>query len=168
MPRVFVSIGSNVDRERNIQGALEALTQRFGPLAVSTIYETAAVGFDGQPFYNLVVGFDSDESVDAIRAELRRIEDAHGRRRNGVPKFSSRTLDLDLLLCGDVVDHAAQLPHPDVVKYAFVLGPLAELAPDLCHPELGQSIAELWRRFAPEQRTLKPAPVRVALPPARE
>lgn len=160
MPRVFVSIGSNIDRERNIQGALEALTQRFGPLAVSTIYETAAVGFDGQPFYNLVVAFDSDESVDAIRAELRRIEDAHGRQRNGVPKFSSRTLDLDLLLCGDVVDPVANLPHPDILNYAFVLGPLAELAPELLHPASGDALLVLWRKRFPGGGGLRPVTIR--------
>jgi len=157
MPRIFVSIGSNIDRENNIKGALDALARRFGRLSISTIYETTAVGFEGENFHNLVVGFDSNESIEVIRDELRRIEEAHGRKRKGVPRFSARTLDLDLLLYGDVVDSAASLPHPDILEYPFVLGPLAELAPDLIHPGRGKTISTLWQQFAPEQRVLKPA-----------
>lgn len=157
MPRVFVSIGSNIDRENNIRGAIGALTRRFGSLSLSTVYETAAVGFEGDPFFNLVVGFDTGESIEAIRAELRRIEDAHGRQRAGQSKFSARTLDLDLILYGDVVDPAANLPHGDILKYPFVLGPLAELAPDLAHPVMGDSCLALWRKNFPDGNGLRRA-----------
>ncbi len=146
MPRVFVSIGSNIDREENIRGAIESLTRRFGPLNLSTVYETKSVGFEGEDFFNLVVGFDSSESIEEIREELRRIENLHGRKREGVSKFSARTLDLDLILYGDVVDPAADLPHPDILRYAFVLGPLAELAPNLAHPVKGVPYHALWRQ----------------------
>jgi 2-amino-4-hydroxy-6-hydroxymethyldihydropteridine diphosphokinase len=146
MPRVFVSIGSNVDREENIRGAVESLTRRFGPLNLSTVYETKSVGFEGEDFFNLVVGFDSSESIEAIRTELHRIEDMHGRKREGVSRFSARTLDLDLILYGDVVDPAVNLPHPDILRYAFVLGPLAELAPNLAHPVKGVPYHTLWQQ----------------------
>jgi 2-amino-4-hydroxy-6-hydroxymethyldihydropteridine diphosphokinase len=160
MPQVFVSIGSNIDRERNIHGAIAALTRRFGQLRLSTVYETAAVGFEGEPFFNLVVGFDTGESIETIRAELRHIEDVHGRQRGGQPKFSARTLDLDLILYGDVVDPAANLPHGDILKYPFVLGPLAELASDLVHPATGDSCLALWRKSFPDGGGLRRATFR--------
>lgn len=164
MPQVFVSIGSNIDREKNTREAVKRLAQRFGSLRISTVYEAKSVGFEGDDFFNLVVGFDSSESVETIRAALRHIEEAHGRKREGAAKFSARTLDLDLILYGDMVEPAAKLPHPDILNYAFVLGPLAELAPDLIHPETGQTIGSLWRNFAPGQHVLKPAPFQFAPP----
>ena len=157
MPRVFVSIGSNIDREANIRGAIEALVHRFGPLTFSSVYETRAVGFEGEVFLNLVVGFDTNEPIDVIRKELRGIEDAHGRQREGVPKFSSRTLDLDLILYGDVVDANEKLPHTDILEYPFVLGPLAELAPDFVHPVTRETCLALWRRRFPDGGGLRKA-----------
>jgi 2-amino-4-hydroxy-6-hydroxymethyldihydropteridine diphosphokinase len=151
MARVWVSVGSNQQRERHIRGAIAELRARFGALRLSSVYETVAVGFDGDPFYNLVVGFATDQPPEQVQAALRAIEDAHGRERTG-PKFSGRTLDLDLLTYDDRVGQVAgkPLPHPDILAYPFVLGPLAELAPDECHPVLGRSYTELWQA-QPEQ-----------------
>jgi 2-amino-4-hydroxy-6-hydroxymethyldihydropteridine diphosphokinase len=156
MSRVYVSLGSNIDRERNIRGAVHALRERYGTLTLSRVYETPAEGFDGDAFYNLVAGFDTDESVEQVRAALAAIEDAHGRTRNG-PRHGPRTLDLDLLLYGDLVRHEGgfDIPRGEIVKYAFVLGPLAEIAPDLHHPETGVRLDELWKTFS-GRRELRP------------
>ncbi|MEX0607607.1 MAG: 2-amino-4-hydroxy-6-hydroxymethyldihydropteridine diphosphokinase [Halofilum sp. (in: g-proteobacteria)] len=148
MERVYVSIGSNVDRAANLRAGLSALHARFGPMAVSTIYECPAVGFEGDPFYNCVVAFDSNEPVDTVHAELHAIEDRHGRDRSQ-PKFSPRTLDLDLLLYGDRVVREGRLilPRPDIDQVAFVLAPLAELASERVHPARQETFTELWGRF---------------------
>lgn len=148
MERVYVSIGTNVDRDANLRGGLGALRDRFGPLAVSTIYECPAVGFEGEDFLNGVAGFDCDEPIAEVHAALRAIEDRFGRDRSQ-PKYSPRTLDLDLLLYGDVVlrDGALVLPRPEIEKVAFVLGPLAELVGDRPHPVHGEPFTALWARF---------------------
>ena len=156
--RVYVSVGSNVERKRHIRSCISALREHFGDLTVSTVYQTEPVGFVGNDFYNLVVGFDTGLDVQAVAARLRQIEDAHGRRRD-VPKFSARTLDLDLLVYGDLVlrEGGVQVPRDEITRYAFVLCPLAEVAGDEHHPVLGVSFGELWQRFAlPGQR---PRPV---------
>ena len=145
MARAWVAIGSNIAPEANVLAALGALDERYGQLAVSTVYRTEAVGFEGRPFLNLVVGFDTDDPPERVLAFLRRQEDAQGRVRTG-PKFSARTLDLDLLLyddrCGEVA--GKPLPHPDILEYPFVLRPLAELAPEQPHPTDGRTFADLW------------------------
>lgn len=148
MPEVFLSLGSNIDREKHIPEALAELTTRFGPLTVSAIYETAAVGFDGPAFHNLVVGFSSEWPVLDIAAILTEIEERHGRTRAD-KKFSSRTLDIDLLLYGDTVlsEGRLHLPRPEITRYAFVLEPLAEIAPDHRHPLTGERYADLWAAF---------------------
>jgi len=157
MPRVFVGIGSNIEREKSIQGGVADLRRRFGELTLSTVYESEAVGFDGNNFYNLVAAFDSDESVEAISNALHEIEDAHGRTREG-PRFSSRTLDIDLLLYGDLVLQQGKLvlPRDEITKNAFVLRPLAELAPELQHPLLNRRYAELWQAFDKQKQPLWP------------
>lgn len=146
--RVFVSLGSNTDREANIPHGLRALHRRFGPLAVSTVYQCPAVGFDGDPFYNLVIAFDGTEPVQVVHAALHAIEDDFGRDRSQ-PKFSPRTLDLDLLLCGERILREGRLvlPRPEIDRVAFVLGPLAELAGSRLHPLHRRSFAEMWAAF---------------------
>ena len=148
MPRVYVSIGSNIDRENNIRGALRELAARYESLMLSPVYESKALGFEGENFYNLVIGFDSAESVERIKQALFQIESRFGRVR-GENRLSARTLDLDLLLFGDTVRHddKVDLPHPDIRRYAFVLRPLSEIAPDLRHPETGMAYAEMWEQF---------------------
>jgi 2-amino-4-hydroxy-6-hydroxymethyldihydropteridine diphosphokinase len=135
MPHCYVSVGSNIDKAKNINAGLNSLREMFGELSVSPIYETAAVGFDGDNFYNLVVGFESDLSVHAVFQILRELEFKHGRSSNS-QKFSPRSLDLDLLLYGDEIidDGILKLPRDDIEKYAFVLQPLADIAPNLIHP----------------------------------
>ncbi len=153
MARVYISIGSNIQREAHVRSALAALKKRFGRLIISNIYESKCVGFDGEPFYNLVVGFDTELSPHGLAARLRGIEKAHHRDRRG-PKFSPRTLDLDLLLYDDLVSREGglELPRDEITRYAFVLQPLAEVAGTLRHPLTGETYADLWAAFdSPEQ-----------------
>jgi 2-amino-4-hydroxy-6-hydroxymethyldihydropteridine diphosphokinase len=147
---VYVSAGSNVDPAANLRRAIQALERRFGPLTSSSVYRSKAVGFDGDDFLNAVVGFQTRESAAQVAAALEQIHQAAGRVR-GPDSFSPRTLDLDLLLYGQqVIDEPRlriRVPHGDVMRYGFVLGPLAEIAPGLRHPVTGQTMAELWEAF---------------------
>lgn len=148
MTRVYVSLGSNIDRDTNIRGAVRALRERYGDVQLSPVYESVAVGFPGDNFYNLVAAFDTGDDVHAVARTLAEIETVHGRRRNG-PRYSSRTLDLDLLLYDDVVLETddLELPRAEIRENAFVLRPLADLAPNLRHPVNGRTYAELWMAF---------------------
>ncbi|CAG7856547.1 2-amino-4-hydroxy-6-hydroxymethyldihydropteridinediphosphokinase [biofilm metagenome] len=148
MPTGYISIGSNINREQHIPASLRTLGQHFGKLTLSSIYETDAIGFTGDPFYNLIVGFDSDLDVKVIIDLLRQIELDNGRNRE-CKKFSARTLDLDLILYGDQIvnEGRIQIPRDEIEKYAFVLEPLAEIAGHLHHPVSGIRYAEMWSNF---------------------
>lgn len=158
MTQVSVSIGSNIEREHHVRSCLDALDATFGDLLVSRVYESEPVGFeDGRNFYNLVAVFDSDWSAGELQAWCKRIEQEHGRRK-GTPKFSPRTLDIDLLTVGDLVgEHdGVMLPRDEILHHAFVLLPLSELLPNTPHPEDGRTYAELWSTFASDQQRLWP------------
>jgi 2-amino-4-hydroxy-6-hydroxymethyldihydropteridine diphosphokinase len=157
MARVYIGVGSNVDPEANIRQGIQLLRRAFGDLIVSPVYESPAVGFAGNNFYNLVVGFDTALKPQALIQELHTIELQCGRERNA-PRFSPRTLDLDLLLYGDWVLHEEklELPRRDILEYAFVLRPLADIAADLLHPVSGQRIEDLWQRFERNAQPLQP------------
>lgn len=145
MTRVWLSLGSNVDRERHIAAALAALREQFGALVVSPVYDCGAVGFSGDPFLNLVVGIDTALPVGELAAWLRALEQANGRVREPGRRFNDRTLDIDILTCGEaagVVD-GVELPRGEILKHAFVLRPLADVAPDELHPVLRVSYREL-------------------------
>jgi 2-amino-4-hydroxy-6-hydroxymethyldihydropteridine diphosphokinase len=148
MPTGYISIGSNINRERHIPASLKALEQHFGKLTLSNIYETDAIGFSGDPFYNLIVGFNSELDVKTIVDLLRQIELDNGRNRE-CKKFSARTLDLDLVLYGDQIinEGRIQIPRDEIERYAFVLEPLAEVAGHLRHPVTGMRYAEMWSNF---------------------
>jgi 2-amino-4-hydroxy-6-hydroxymethyldihydropteridine diphosphokinase len=148
MPRVWLSIGSNQDREKNIRGAVRALRAEFGELILSRVYESPPVGFEGEPFFNLVAGFSTDLPIDRLAGKLRAIEEAHGRIRQG-GKFASRTLDIDLLTYGNLIsdDNGIKLPREEITRYSFVLLPLAEVAGEEHHPLNGRSYRELWQTF---------------------
>lgn len=154
MARVYVSIGSNIDREQNIDAALRELSAAYQELQQSSVYESDAVGFDSAPFYNLVVGFRTDESPHAIQDSLHAIENRHGRLRTAA--LSARTIDLDLLLYDDLVMSEGKLvlPRNDIDRYAFVLAPLAEIAGSARHPVTDISYADMWAAFDDSRQAL--------------
>lgn len=159
MALVYLGIGSNRERSKHISAGIRALHQAFAsaqhPMRISRVYESAAVGFDGHDFYNAVLEVTTALSLSDVVATCKAIEQAHGHPSN-VPKYSPRTLDIDVLLYDDLVCRSPiELPRGEVLKNAFVLWPLAEIAPHRVHPETGLSFAEHWQSYASEQR-LKP------------
>ncbi|MEX0871725.1 MAG: 2-amino-4-hydroxy-6-hydroxymethyldihydropteridine diphosphokinase [Aquisalimonadaceae bacterium] len=148
MVRVYVGIGSNIDPDRQVRLALGTLRAQFGPLVISPVYRSKALGFTGDDFYNLVVGLDTSMAPMELADTLRRIEADHGRVRTR-DKAIARTLDLDVLTYGDQILHEGRLvlPRSDITRYAFVLRPLADIAPDERHPALGVRYSDLWAGF---------------------
>jgi 2-amino-4-hydroxy-6-hydroxymethyldihydropteridine diphosphokinase len=157
MAQVFIGVGSNIDREDNIRAGIQALHEQFSNVIASTIYETSAVGFAGDNFYNLVVSLETELVPRELQDKLHEIENQFGRKRGG-PRYVSRTLDLDLLLYDDLVcdDDGLQIPREDVTKFAFVLRPLSELAGELQHPVLAERYADLWVAFDQSGQELWP------------
>ena len=161
--RVFVSVGSNIDKERHVAAACASLRAQYGTLVESSLYESPALGFDGDDFYNMVVLFETADSLDEINAALYAIEQQQNRVREK-HRFVSRTLDLDVLLYGSRIVHSGDrvlLPRAEIVEHEFVLGPLAEICGELAHPLLDVPIAELWRQW---QRTHPARMQRVSKP----
>ena len=152
--QVYVSIGSNVDRQKNISKVLKILNDEFGEIEQSSTYESDAVGFNSDPFYNLVIGFKTDQPPRDIQARLHAIEKSCGRVRSG--KLSARTMDLDLLLYADRVvrEKGLSLPRADITRYAFVLCPLAEIAGTQRHPVSGERYSDMWAAFADVEQVL--------------
>lgn len=148
MTGVYVAAGSNVDALRNIRLALATLRRMFPGLRVSRVYQNAAVGFAGDDFINLVVGFETALSLKDLVDELRRIETLCGRARDA-PKWAPRSMDLDILLYGDLVTVTpeATLPRPDLLHRPYMLGPLADIAASVQHPLVHRTIGELWSDF---------------------
>lgn len=137
--------------------AVHALQKHYGKLILSSVYESEAVGFDGDNFLNLVAGLNTDEDVHTVADTLRKIEDDNGRDRSG-PRFSARTVDLDLLLYDDLViqEQGLQLPRDEITKNAFVLLPLEEIAPQLIHPLSGNTMCDHWMNFDKDSQKLWP------------
>lgn len=157
MTRVFLGLGSNIHRHQHIAAALDALHGVFGELKISTVYESKSVGFNGSNFFNLVVGMETGLSVPALSEILKKIEDDNGRCRQG-PKFSPRTLDIDILTYGDFVgvEHGITLPRAEITQNAFVLLPLREIAGGEKHPALQQTYAALWEAYDKQAQSLWP------------
>jgi 2-amino-4-hydroxy-6-hydroxymethyldihydropteridine diphosphokinase len=145
MTRVYVAAGSNIDPQANLTHAQADLARIFGALQVSPWYRNAAVGFTGEDFINFVFGFETALSVHDTQTQLREVEMRCGRPRDA-PKWAARAMDLDILLYGDLVLHEPQLtlPRPDLLVRPYMLGPLADIAPQLRHPTAGRTIARLW------------------------
>jgi len=148
VPQVYVAAGSNVEPERYLTRAAAALEAAFPPVRFSPWYRNRAVGFQGEDFINYVAGFETALPVHAVIERLRAIEQACD-RPPGAPKWAPRTMDLDLLLYGDLVcqEPGLTLPRPDLLRRPYMLGPLADLAPGLRHPTAGATIGELWAAF---------------------
>ncbi|TWX73163.1 2-amino-4-hydroxy-6-hydroxymethyldihydropteridine diphosphokinase [Colwellia sp. C1TZA3] len=155
MAEIYISLGSNINRQHYIEQGLNALTEAFGSLTLSSLFESEAVGFAGKAFYNMVVGVSTELTLADVAVTLREIEFAHGRSQDA-KKFSPRTLDLDLLLYDEVIaDSPAQIPRDEISKNAFVLCPLAEVAGHLAHPIIAQRYDELWQQYDKSQQKLK-------------
>ncbi|MEH6591588.1 MAG: 2-amino-4-hydroxy-6-hydroxymethyldihydropteridine diphosphokinase [Halioglobus sp.] len=148
MAKLYLGLGSNIERERYLCAGLDALERLFGHLELSPVYDSAAIGFEGQSFLNMVVSADTQLSLAEVAKQLRAVEYEHGRPRNAT-RFSARQLDIDILTYDDLVGDidGVVLPRGEIVQNAFVLQPLAELAPDVLHPQLGESYQSLWANF---------------------
>ena len=153
MPAVYLSLGSNIRRSKNIRTAVGALTDKFDLLRLSSVYESESVGFAGPHFYNLVAQIDTDIPLPELGQWVRALEARQGRVR-GDSKYNDRTLDIDILLYGNVITAVPiKLPRDEILNYAFVLKPLAEIAPGVIHPSGRLNYRDLWRLFRdPRQR----------------
>ncbi|WP_281555898.1 2-amino-4-hydroxy-6-hydroxymethyldihydropteridine diphosphokinase [Thalassomonas sp. RHCl1] len=159
MAQVYISLGTNVDREFHVKQGLTALAERYGQLTLSSLFESEAVGFAGSAFYNMVIGLQTDESVESVAACLREIEYANGRTPDA-KKYSPRTLDLDLLLFDDfILEQPAQIPRHEICHNAFVLWPLAEIAGESIHPVVKKSYRELWHAYDKSSQKLQKVPL---------
>lgn len=148
MATVLLGVGSNIERERYITAGLDALQGLFGEMRMSSVYDSAAVGFAGQPFLNMVVAVETPLSVGELSAALRHIEVEHGRPEHAA-RNTPRQLDIDILTYDDltgIVDDV-ELPRAEILYNAFVLCPLAELAPSQHHPVVNESYAALWSAY---------------------
>jgi 2-amino-4-hydroxy-6-hydroxymethyldihydropteridine diphosphokinase len=145
---VFVAAGSNVEPERNLETACAAIAHSWPDARFSSAYRNAAVGFDGPDFINLVVAFTTAQPLMTVVTHLRAIEVRCGRPRYA-PKWASRSMDLDVLLFGDLIEKTDDytLPRPDLLKRPYMLGPLAQLAPEVMHPTAHRTIGVLWKEF---------------------
>jgi len=148
MATIYLGLGSNESPEANLRLAIRELNRHYGELAVSATYRSAAVGFAGADFLNLAVSLQCEDSPLAICDAIEIIHDLAGRVRGG-DKWKSRTLDIDLLLYDDLVmdERPVRVPRDDILRYSFVLRPLAELAPDQVHPVTGRTMLEHWQEF---------------------
>jgi 2-amino-4-hydroxy-6-hydroxymethyldihydropteridine diphosphokinase len=163
---VYVGAGSNVAPARNLARAVTELAREFPGARFSPWYRNRPVGFEGEDFINLVVGFETSLPVRTVLAKLHAIEALCGRARDA-PRWAPRAMDLDVLLYDDLVcdEPGLKLPRPDLLKRAYMLGPLAALAPQVVHPTARLTIGELWRRFDQRAHPLEPVPVATPQPP---
>ncbi|MCG9731964.1 2-amino-4-hydroxy-6-hydroxymethyldihydropteridine diphosphokinase [Shewanella sp. Isolate13] len=156
MAKIFISLGSNIEPERHLKAALTDLNNYFSALELSSVFESEAVGFEGSNFLNMVVAAQTELSIAEVVSTFKQIEQAHGRVK-GAKKFAPRTLDLDLLLYDDTVsEQPIELPRAEILYNAFVLWPLAEIAPSLTHPVVKQSYQTLWESYDKSQQSLWP------------
>lgn len=162
MVDVYVAIGSNIQPERYVAQALAALEAHYAPLRVSPAYRNRAVGFEGEDFINLVVGFATADALARVRARLQEIEAACGRPSDAA-RWAPRTVDLDILLYGESVctEPGMVVPRPDLARRAYMLKPMVDLAPDVLHPTLHRTMRELWAQF--DQQAHELVPVRAGM-----
>lgn len=160
MATIYLGLGSNIRPEQNLSLAIRELRQRYGELDVSAVYRSTALGFEGSDFLNLVVRLESEDSPEEICDEIERLHDLSGRIR-GNKKWESRPLDVDLLLYDGLIrnERPVRVPRSDILEYSFVLRPMAELAPDLVHPQTGKTMMMHWHEFDADTHPLEPVGV---------
>jgi len=156
MSVAYLGLGSNVNARAHIAAGITALRENFSDVRLSPAYQTAAVGFDGDDFINLTASIETGFQPIELKNFLNDLEDRHGRLRD-VPKFSDRTLDIDILLFDDLylLSPVLEIPRPEIMKFAHVLKPLADLAPDLVHPISRKTIDEIWRDYPGDRDSLQ-------------
>ena len=156
MSIAYLGLGSNIDARDNISSGIGALRQAFSRVECSPVYQTPALGFEGDDFLNLVARVETEMSPLELKSFLTGLEDRHGRDRQS-PKFSDRTLDIDTLLYDDLylLSPALSIPHGDILEAAHVLKPLADLAPELIHPVCRKTMIDLWNDFRRQDQKMK-------------
>jgi len=157
MSIVYLGLGSNIDARANISSGIDVLRQTFDRVECSPVYQTAAFGFEGNDFINLVAAVETIMSPLELKYFLTGLEDQHDRDRQS-PKFSDRTLDIDILLYDDLylISPELSIPHSDILEAAHVLKPLADLAPNLIHPVCRKAMIELWNAFPGQNAAMVP------------
>lgn len=156
MARIYISLGTNISPEQHLKAGLLDLQDSFGSLQLSRVFESEAVGFKGTNFLNMVAAAETELSITDVVATFKRIEQANGRIKSE-KKFSPRSLDIDLLLYDNLVcDEPIELPRGEILFNAFVLWPLAEIAPNLNHPIVNKSYQSLWQAFDKQSQKLWP------------
>lgn len=156
MPKIYLSLGTNVNREKMLRECKKQLQKHFANTQLSPVYENPAIGFSGADFYNCVLAFDTQLSLEELIKILAATQLALDKKWNE-NEFSDRLIDIDLLLYGDYVSDNLddKLPRQDITRYAFVLKPLTELAPNECHPILNKTFQQLWLEFDQTAHPLK-------------
>ena len=162
---VYVAAGSNVEPEENLARACREIAQSWPGVVFSRAYRNQAVGFEGPDFLNMVLGFRTHDPIEKVLVRLREIETICGRPLNA-PKWASRAMDLDILLFGARIEKTSDytLPRPDLLKRPYMLGPMAEIAPQVVHPTANKTIGQLWAEFDRDAHAMIPA--RITLPAA--
>ena len=165
MSVVWLGLGSNINAETHIRAGIVELKEKFQNISLSPAYSSTSVGFDGDDFINLVARIETDIQPLEVRKFLRDLEDRYGRKRD-VPKFSDRSLDIDILLYDDLVvlSPVLEIPRAEITKYAHVLKPLADLEPDLFHPTERRPIAEIWKSSGLGNNSLRLLDIQTAAP----
>jgi 2-amino-4-hydroxy-6-hydroxymethyldihydropteridine diphosphokinase len=157
MSIAYLGLGSNIDARNNISSAIDALRLAFDNVEFSPVYQTAAFGFEGNDFINLAARVETDMGPLELKCFLNELEDRHGRNRES-PKYSDRTLDIDIMLYDDLymLSPTLNIPRGEILTAAHVLKPLADLAPGLIHPVCRKTIIELWNEFPGQATSLVP------------
>lgn len=145
---VFLSIGSNLKPEKNIKTCLNYLKASFALFEESPIYQSPSYGFEGNDFLNLVVRINTSFDLISLKHWLMSLEDIHSRDRSK-PRYSNRTLDIDILLYNDEINDSGsiKIPRPEILTQAYVLKPLADIAPAKTHAISGKSFLEHWNHM---------------------
>ena len=151
MPTIYIGIGSNKDRSKNIINTISALRMLFSEITLSNIYESKAVGFVGENFCNLVACFDTSISIELLTINFKKIEKELGRKKTEAEVL----IDIDILLYGNEINQEFNLPRTEITEQAFILRPLSEISPNLKHPILNDSYKELWDKFPQTKQPLK-------------
>ena len=152
----YWSLGSNIDPEKHIEFAVSSFRQHFGEIVLSKLYRSPAVGFSGEDFLNLAIAVNTDKPLEDLLVFADSLEQQAGRIRVRRGRFDSRTLDVDLLMYGELegVHCGRQLPADDMLDAAHVLKPMVDIAPTVRHPGSGRSFRSIWNEFDQESSAL--------------